>query len=776
MTSSQLAMILERRSSSLRLYHEYNHPAHHVQKPDTVSNILVLQTKQKTTSDEDNLKPVDCRIVTSDVAESSPPVETCRVYGLLGIFHLPSGPYAVAITDYDVNSQGIGQTSLYCVTAVRSFALPQNAADAPKLNEKDQLYLRMIDEVVATRSLYFADNYDITHTIQRQATFDLVQQGKLPTSAYPCGAANGRKEKEDYDKAYPKPALPVEVSWASFFGKKDCTTLWGRCDVRYCWNRHLVQPLLAAGAQEFAVCVMNGFAEHKRNVVVDLGGKQTRVDLFLFSRRSCRRQGTRFNVRGIEDNGDVANFVETEQVVVQENGTVSSFVQIRGSIPLIWSQPPTMKYTPKVAIGASEAQTQTLFKKHFSEQFRYYGDIVAVNLIDQKGDQLSLGRQYKKHADNMSDDRLSYVWFDFHKECAKMQWQNLSKLMTQVQYKVDSMDQFIASPASDNKMLLVSNWQNGVVRTNCIDNLDRTNVVQSLLARGAIMHCISGAHVPDATRGDDVVCSPYLQFESVFKNLWGDNADALSFLYSGTGALKTDFTRTGKRSTMGAIADGWNSVKRYVLNNMSDGRTQDAWDFFLGRFCPAVENGVPPPDMSAPDLSSQQTNSAVHLSHRLTRIRMPPREAEKHFKRELTPARCLQGTALVFAVVGTLISTLVSPFLGATGISDYPGFLSHTFSLLWSNRLTGLLFPLPPVAASHHSQWWQEAVVGFGSAAVLLSGFGIFLTRSGKPAFLSRLMVSRPHYIEHDLVKSQKSSSQDSSGKMEKIGTKSNIE
>ncbi len=34
----------------------------------------------------------------------------------------------------------------------------------------------------------------------------------------------------------------------------------------------------------------------------------------LSIRLSCERAGTRFNVRGVNDDGAVANFVETEQV------------------------------------------------------------------------------------------------------------------------------------------------------------------------------------------------------------------------------------------------------------------------------------------------------------------------------------------------------------------------------------------------------------------------------------------------------------------------------
>ena len=37
-----------------------------------------------------------------------------------------------------------------------------------------------------------------------------------------------------------------------------------------------------------------------------------------------------------------------------------------------------------------------------------------------------------------------YEWFDFHKECAKMQWQNISKLIETIQKKLDTFGYFSA--------------------------------------------------------------------------------------------------------------------------------------------------------------------------------------------------------------------------------------------------------------------------------------------------------------------------------------------
>lgn len=76
----------------------------------------------------------------------------------------------------------------------------------------------------------------------------------------------------------------------------------------------------------------------------------------------------------------------------------------------------------------------------------------------------------------------------------------------------------------------------------------------------------------------------------MFRNAWADNADTVSRAYSGTGALKTDFTRTGTRSLNGAVADMVNSATRYLRNHFADGPRQDAFDLFLGVHVPSASD------------------------------------------------------------------------------------------------------------------------------------------------------------------------------------------
>jgi hypothetical protein len=87
------------------------------------------------------------------------------------------------------------------------------------------------------------------------------------------------------------------------------------------------------------------------------------MQLCLISRRSRFRAGTRYFRRGIDRDGHVANFNETEQILLLEGqpapGTLGSsedkytklsFVQIRGSVPVFWSEINTLRYKPDLQI------------------------------------------------------------------------------------------------------------------------------------------------------------------------------------------------------------------------------------------------------------------------------------------------------------------------------------------------------------------------------------------------------------------------------------------
>lgn len=119
-----------------------------------------------------------------------------------------------------------------------------------------------------------------------------------------------------------------------------------------------------------------------------------------------------------------------------------------------------------------------------------------------------------------------------------------------------------------------------------MDCLDRTNVVQSVFARQLLLAWLNKLVMVSKGRGTSAFERLPDALEDIFRTQWTHNADAVSILYSGTPAMKTDFTATGKRTTKGALNDGYFGVKRYFLGNFYDSRDQDMIDFSLGKIKP----------------------------------------------------------------------------------------------------------------------------------------------------------------------------------------------
>ena len=175
-----------------------------------------------------------------------------------------------------------------------------------------------------------------------------------------------------------------------------------------------------------------------------------------------------------------------------------------------------------------------------------------------------------------------------------MKYENLSKLLkgTSVSNALEKFDYFHAiitfNELQQPDVEVLTN-QKGVFRTNCVDCLDRTNVVQTVFSRQILHKMLHKLRICDGPSGE-----PFQEFnpvfETIYKVLWADHGDTLSLAYSGTGALKSDFTRTGKRTKQGAIRDGINTCQRFYINNFCDGYNQDCHDYFLGEIYPQKEN------------------------------------------------------------------------------------------------------------------------------------------------------------------------------------------
>lgn len=233
-------------------------------------------------------------------------------------------------------------------------------------------------------------------------------------------------------------------------------------------------------------------------------------------------------------------------------------------------------------------------------KFAYLYDLRSDPDSDSEQVEFDTEDEAGQHAQQLlcSNHSVKHVWFDFHAEVKDGRWDRLQGLLEEVQPALADHGYFMANWNSTGNQWIVQKKQNAIVRTNCMDCLDRTNVVQSLFGRYVFFHQLHdmfGKKSSNDTQAQEVAWGDYVQQfrgtptaipwasgEKAHRLLWADNADAISRLYAGTPALKGDFTRTGERTKRGALNDGVNSLQRYYLNNFLDADRQEGMDLLVG--------------------------------------------------------------------------------------------------------------------------------------------------------------------------------------------------
>lgn len=468
-----------------------------------------------------------------------------------------------------------------------------------RIHDPDEdTFIRLLESFLKSGPMYFSYSLDLTNSFQRQSQADIS-----------------------------KP-------------------LWQRTDDRFFYNKYLSTDLIdfrtrgsrsQPGAQPnidpYILPCIFGMFELKQTKF-----KSTPLSITLISRRSRYRGGTRYFTRGADEDGHVANYNETEQIIILNDGDnravgyagtsdmqsgklgrsgerqVMSYVQTRGSVPTYWSEINSLRYTPKLQVRSTESAISAA-AKHFDEQIRIYGDNYLINLVNQKGRERNVKESYENmchslvsspEASRTSDhltaekfttiqssskrqefDRIHYVYFDYHSETKGMRMDKAYALVQRLRDALDNQGYFRGTDnlSSIDEKIEAKSLQSSVMRTNCMDCLDRTNVVQSMFARHMLDRIFEelGLMSRGSTFRDEDPA-----FEFLFRNIWADNADTVSNSYSGTGAMKTDVTRTGKRTKAGALQDARIGVTRYFKNNFFDGPRQDSFDLFLGEYQPSL--------------------------------------------------------------------------------------------------------------------------------------------------------------------------------------------
>uniref|UniRef100_A0A0K2U5M9 phosphoinositide 5-phosphatase n=1 Tax=Lepeophtheirus salmonis TaxID=72036 RepID=A0A0K2U5M9_LEPSM len=329
---------------------------------------------------------------------------------------------------------------------------------------------------------------------------------------------------------------------------------------RFFWNRMFHIPILRNGIEvnDWLLKVMCGSVEIR---TVYVGSKQAKA--VVISRLSSERAGTRFHVRGVNDMGHVANFCESEQAIFIDE-EVTSFIQIRGSVPLFWEQPGVNVGSHKIKMSRGPELSAPAFDAHMKLLKQNYGNQIIINLlgsslVGSKEGEATLSTAFQTHHKACPQHLdIPHILFDYHAEVKNGTDKNLAKLRSKVQKYMQKFDFFTMKKDE------ITREQYGTVRTNCTDCLDRTNCVQTYFGILVLEYQLMDLGLTDKT---NIVS----RFEEMFKQMWISNGNELSKMYAGTGALQG-----GSK-----FIDGARSAARTIQNNLLDSTKQEAIDVLL---------------------------------------------------------------------------------------------------------------------------------------------------------------------------------------------------
>ena len=204
------------------------------------------------------------------------------------------------------------------------------------------------------------------------------------------------------------------------------------------------------------------------------------------------------------------------------------------------------------------ALTTPAFEKHFRRLAREHGEVVilnllGVNLVGSKEGEANLSTAYQQQQRASKYSNMKHVLWDFHAEGGI---KSLDKLWDGLKEDVERLGQFSSVSGAG---------QRGVVRTNCMDCLDRSNVTQAFIAARMLDSQLSSL-------GMEVKESTVSRLADMFQQMWVSNGNSLSKIYAGTGALSQGGSK---------LLDGARSAARTIQNNLLDKHKQEAFDLIL---------------------------------------------------------------------------------------------------------------------------------------------------------------------------------------------------
>lgn len=481
-------------------------------------------------------------------------------YGMLGLIRFTQSYYLCLITKCSQVAI-LGGHFIYHIDETKLIPLGTNYKRPEKYSDEERL-LSIFKYMDLGKTFYFSYSYDITNTLQTNFV---------------------RNKKKATDLQFGVNTNKVNDLFNNFEHNE-----------RFVWNNLLLKPILdnpEVATYEWFQPIIHGFIDQAN---ISVYGRNFYIT--IIARRSHHFAGARFLKRGVNDKGNVANEIETEQIVSDmlitsfhdpkygfyNNPRYTSFVQHRGSIPLYWTQDMNKLPKPPIQINLNDPFYQSS-ALHFNDLFHRYGlPIIVLNLIKQKEKQpreLKLNHYFMaciKYLDQFLPEgkKIQYFSFDMSRHSKK----NLDVIGPIQAIAANAMSQIGFFHNGIN--LSTTKLQKGIIRTNCIDCLDRTNAAQFIICKEALTHQLRSLKIISETQNLDYDSD----LINVVTEIFHDHGDTIAIQYGGSNLVNTmdSYRRINQWSSH--TRDMLNSIKRMYSNSFMDSIRQEAINLFLGNY------------------------------------------------------------------------------------------------------------------------------------------------------------------------------------------------
>ena len=348
----------------------------------------------------------------------------------------------------------------------------------------------------------------------------------------------------------------------------------------FSWNINSLKSLLQSAENfSFFFPIIQGYVGQIKKI---------NFNFILISRRSFFMGGTRYNSRGIDNKGYVSNFVESEQITIT-NSHIMTYNQIRGSLPFYWSQE---GIKARIKIGQTLDINVEKFNKHidFLKKQMQFEKIYFFNLLGEKrGDEPILTNylfEILKESTRNGLEDVFYKHVDFHGITKETDYSNVNKHIYTLYGNHDDFNYYEYAVLDDDYIL--EQKQENVLRSNCLDCLDRTNAVQTKISFLVLYFMLKKLNF---NLFQKKITDPLVFLEKEksdiiqeFRKIWADNGDNIAKIYAGTGATTSSVTRKGDKSGLHSFFDhGIKTISRFYLNNFDDDFKQEVIDCLLNK-------------------------------------------------------------------------------------------------------------------------------------------------------------------------------------------------